>query len=444
MFKKVLVLAIVFGFCICNVTAEQISSEWVGGQWGFWENKYNWDPPIVPDNSEPNTFVVTIDASVTDADILIQEDHTIDRMDTYGEVELEKHNWQYRPDLKLIEQNGLTNHGELEINGELEVVGNVVNTDGAWLNGWFNVEDGNLVNQTNGWIDATDNNIDVDDGSIYNYGSIVITSRVDCWAGNEFHNFGEIENYGGICSSDQPFTNEMTGVIKGFGIIHSDQVIDNEGSIQSIGGDLLLHSRVDFEGPYLENRGLTNTGTLTNSPGTSLAVMVWLANVDNQGTIEVNSDGSVVFDCNDLSNEPNAVINLYGGTLAAGTIIQKAGASLEGFGGITGDVQIEPDGLIELTGPTNVFGDVEIGDGATLEVSDGTTIITGHTTCNNGTIHMIGGRIICQGGLTNNNCEIVWEPGIDSNAADYNLDGRVNLEDYAQFARTWLWEASWR
>ena len=57
---------------------------------------------------------------------------------------------------------------------------------------------------------------------------------------------------------------------------------------------------------------------------------------------------------------------------------------------------------------------------------------------------MIGGRVICQGGLTNNGCEIIWEPGIDCNAADYNLDGRVNLEDYAQFARTWLWEASWR
>jgi hypothetical protein len=444
MVRKVLVLLVVFGLCICNVTAEQISSEWVGGEWGFWENKYNWDPPIVPENSEPNTFAVTIDASVVDIDILVREDHTIDRLDTYGEVNIARHNWEYDPELKLVEPNGLTNHGYLEIEDEIEIQGNVFNTSGAWLNGWFDIEGGDLVNEAKAWIDATDNHIDVHDGSIYNYGSIVATPAAGPWAASEFHNFGEIENYGGMCSSDQPFTNEMTGEIKGFGLVHSDQVINNEGNIQSIGGDLLLHSRVDFEGPYLENRGLTNTGTLMNSPGTSLAVMVWLADVRNEGTIEINSDGSVVFDCNDLTNEPNAVINLNGGTLSAGIVVQAAGATFEGFGGITGDVQIEADGLIELTGPTNVFGNVTIGDGATLEVSDGTTIITGHTTCNNGTIHMIGGRVICQGGLANNGCEIVWEPGIDSNAADYNLDGRVNLEDYAQFTRTWLWESSWR
>ena len=62
---------------------------------------------------------------------------------------------------------------------------------------------------------------------------------------------------------------------------------------------------------------------------------------------------------------------------------------------------------------------------------------------NTGQISLYGGKFDVYD-IFNNNSDIIWEPGIDSNAADYNLDGRVNLEDYAQFAKTWLWEASWR
>ena len=74
-----------------------------------------------------------------------------------------------------------------------------------------------------------------------------------------------------------------------------------------------------------------------------------------------------------------------------------------------------------------------------LEISDGTTLVTGHTT-NNGTIHMKGGRIIPQGGFTNNG-NVIWEPGLYNNIADFNLDGEVNLQDFADFAGTWLWQA---
>jgi len=104
---------------------------------------------------------------------------------------------------------------------------------------------------------------------------------------------------------------------------------------------------------------------------------------------------------------------------------------------------IEPNGVIKLTGPTNIVGDVNVSPDATLEISDGTTLITGHTICNNGTTHMIGGRVICQGGLTNTNCNIIWEPGIYTNVVDFNLDGTVNFKDFADFANTWLWRASW-
>lgn len=441
MFRKVLSLAaIVLVFSVCELQAEVIHSTWVGGEWGFWEDELNWQPAMVPDNNETYQFRVTINGGQTGTNILVRYDHDVNAIDTYGEVGLERHNWQYAPDLIVLEPNGLTNHNELEIGDEINVRGNVFNM--GWLNGWFDVEDGNLANQKNGQIDATDNNIDVHDGNIYNYGSIVTTSGVDCYARNEFHNFGVIESYGGMCSSDDTFINQNTGEISGYGVIHSDKVIENRGFVQSLGGDLALHSRIDFEGPYFENMGITNTGALSNSPGTSLAVMVWVPDVNNEGTIEVNADGSVVFDCN-LVNEPNAVIRLLGGTLSAETITQSAGAIFEGFGGITGDLVIEANGVVDVNGPTNIVGDVEIEPNATLEIRDGTTLIRGHTTCNNGTIHMIGGRVICQGGLSNNGCNIIWEPGIYTNIADFNLDGQVNFQDFGDFANTWLWRASW-
>jgi hypothetical protein len=104
---------------------------------------------------------------------------------------------------------------------------------------------------------------------------------------------------------------------------------------------------------------------------------------------------------------PDSLIQLLGGTLAATTITQKAGATFKGFGGITGNVVIEPYGVIKLTGPTNIVGDVNVAENAVLEISDGTILITGYTTCN-GTIRTKNGQIITQGGLSDN-CNIISE-----------------------------------
>jgi hypothetical protein len=120
--------------------------------------------------------------------------------------------------------------------------------------------------------------------------------------------------------------------------------------------------------------------------------------VNNLGTIEVNAGGGVAFDCN-MVNEPNAVIKLLGGTIAAKTITQSAGAIFEGFGGITGNVMINPNGLIELTGPTNIVGDVTVEHKAVLEISNGQTLIVGHTT-NNGEIRVVNGDVVSQGGYS--------------------------------------------
>jgi hypothetical protein len=445
MSRKALFLAAVISILLsCKVQAEVIDSNWVGGRWGFWENPNNWEPVIVPDNNASQTFTVTIDSNsivVPSVEILIQQDHTIDDIATYGDVQLEGHNWQRHPDLIILEPTGLTNHDELDVH-ELDIHGDLLNGMTSFLDTYELEIKGNLINTSGAWFQCCKGPTEITDANIYNNGTILIALIGDLWAEHEFHNFGIIEMYGGSCSADREFNNKAAGIVKGFGMVHSDQVINNVGLIQSLGGSLTLHSRVDFEGPYFPNRGLTNTGTLTNSPGTALTTLVWLADVNNHGTIKVNADGSVVFDCN-LVNEPNGTISLLGGTLGATLITQKADANFAGFGGITGDVVIDPNAIIQLTGPTNIFGDVTIDANSTLEISDGTTLITGHTTCDNGTIHMKGGRIIPQGGLTNNGCNIIWEPGIYSNMADFNLDGLVNFIDFADFADTWLWQSAW-
>jgi len=271
------------------------------------------------------------------------------------------------------------------------------------------------------------------DGDLENEGELIIIHASDLLCDSDLYNNGQINLYGGECGVDQTLDNDSTGVIRGFGVLYVEQLLQNQGEITAYGGSLALRTN-----------SMTQQGTLSNTPVSSLQINSE-QDVENCGTINVNAGGGVAFDCNlvNASGEADGIIKLLGGTLAARNITHSAGATLSGFGTITGDVFIDPNGLIQLTGPTNIVGDVEIDPNATLEISDGTTLVTGDCVCNNGTIRMVGGRIIIQGDFTNDNCNIIWQPGTYTNAADFNLDGLVNFEDFADFADTWLWESAW-
>ena len=435
MFRRILILtAVVLFFSACKAQAVVIHCSWVGCENGLWSDPSRWSCGTVPDNNAGDTFVVTIDASSCsdDVEVGLQQSRTIDQLDCYGEVGIE--GWTpFWVQLSLEHPNGLTNHGHLEIGGEahqMEINGNVTNTTGAMLELGGVEINANLYNLAGATIEVEYEN-DVD-GDFQNEGTFTIIPASDLLCSNEFHNIGVVNLYDAECSGDELFHNSSTGTLSGSGTVWSERLIQNEGKLCASAGPLLLFS----EG------SVTNTGTLKNDVGGTLHIQASVADVNNQGRIEINTVGAVTFNGN-LNNGPNATIQLFGGTLAAQTITQAADANFAGFGGITGDLVIEPNGVIQLTGPTNIVGNVTIDPNATLEISDGTTLITGHTACNNGTIHMIGGRIICQGGLTNNNCNIIWEPGIYTNIADFNLDGTVNFEDFADFANTWLWRADW-
>lgn len=467
MLRKVLFLAVtaaMFLFCY-QAEATQISVSWDGGGDGHsWADPCNWNPNIVPDNNETNSFIVTIDSNNIGVDevlIFLGQSYVMDQLDCNGIVELGKVAFG-SIELTLVFPNGLTNHGELEIWNEgfqmvidgnvtnygsmeieCDIQGDVTNKIGATLEFWEHLNIyGNLYNEDSATLLFDDEDVDIEgDGvgvsKIENEGTI-ICQRDPGGPGEEdlFENRGSIHLFGGSCSTEETFDNDTTGQIEGWGAIRAwgnsgYQIIQNKGDIQASSGVLLLWS----------NDSIENTGTLGNKPLSSIRVKT-IEDVNNKGTIQVNVDGGITFDCN-LVNDNNGIIELYGGTLAAKSITQTKDANkFAGFGSITGDLFIDPNGLIELTGPTNIVGDVNIPAGATLEISDGQTLITGHTTCN-GTIQLIGGTVIFQGGCDCTDCNITHNPGTDRNHFDINSSGIVNLEDFAAFAESWLWQATW-
>ena len=459
--RLVLGAVVILAFWACDLQAAQIASTWVGGaqgEWGAageWGDASNWDPAIVPDNNATNTFAVTIDAAVVGelVQVNLQRNRTIDKLDCDGEV------WMYMGvddtampvELTLIEPGGLTNYGEFQLwiyaahwsrvvgnitnHGEMElrgnvgyIKGNVTNLSGAELflmDLWVT---GNLDNSAGGMI-MIESVVDVG-GTVENAGSIEVIPAGELLVDNTLHNMGQIQMYGGFCGGEGLFHNDVNGVIKGFGVLYAEGLLQNQGQIIASGGSLTVIS----EG------SVTNTGTLANKALSTLHIQPG-DDVNNQGTIEVNTGGGVAFDSN-LVNQANGIIKLPGGTLAATTITQTADASFAGFGSIAGDVAIAPNGTTRLTGPTNIVGDVNIPAGAALEISDGQTLITGHTVCD-GTIHLIGGTVIFQGGCDCDDCNIINDAGTDRNHFDLNADGIADFKDLAYFAQSWLWQASW-
>jgi len=367
MSNKVLILmAVVSVFAASNLQAAQINSSWIAGDPNAWGNPDNWDPPIVPDNSAYQTFAVTI-STVERTRVEFNHDRTIDQLDTYGDVDLEIG----VNSLSLLRPNGLTNHGKLGISGrgvEHRIDGNITNSSGAHIFITQQVEFHGQFNNNGDVFARPGSHLLVYDGSLINSGNFLIYNGL-------------------LVAQDYDLENSDSGVIQGCGVIHSDLPIRNQGAIYAYGGSLAVSS----EGPLL------NTGVLANYPLSSLHIKP-ATDVNNLGNIEVNAGGGVAFDCK-LVNEPDAAIKLLGGTLAAATITQSANATFEGFGGITGDIVIYPNGIIKLTGPTNIVGSVTIEHNAVLEISDGQTLITGHTT-NNGDIRVVNGDIIFQGGYS--------------------------------------------
>ena len=128
MFRKVSVLpAILLLFWACGAQAAVIDSNWIGGEWGFWEENANWSSANYPHNGV-DSYNVIIDGDVNDAMVKLQNFHTIDSLRTYGRVELDQ--WQSEW-IELTVLNGVTNFGTVTI--RCQIRGDINNTPGATL-----------------------------------------------------------------------------------------------------------------------------------------------------------------------------------------------------------------------------------------------------------------------------------------------------------------------
>ena len=160
MLRKVLMLAtLVLVMSTCGLQASLIHSRWIGGEKGEWGNAANWSPNIVPDNTNMQTFAVTIDSNSINADdinVTLQQNRTIDCLDTNGTVELSS--WPLPMVMLTIKDpiKGLTNYGSLNFDDELYVTANITN------NGKLEVEPHSEVN-----------------GNITNYASMMIDGGVE-------------------------------------------------------------------------------------------------------------------------------------------------------------------------------------------------------------------------------------------------------------------------
>jgi len=439
--------AIVLATAVCNVkayTQDDLHMSWVGESNGDWETGANWEsfecdpgfppPPactpyrMAPDNNGTNvtdTFYVTINGGTGGVEVGLGENHTITSLHCQGQVELQSYNW-YNMNLTVL--NGFTNSGQTSIDS-LDITGNVTNNTGGYLDlgSHLNIH-GNLYNAAGAKIEAYPDDVDIEGGTVHNDGLIWANGGGNLGEADGFINDGQIQFFFAGSCNGETFVNNGTGSITGSGAI-TGGTLTNIGTIYAVGGPFLC---------YFEN--ITNTGTIGNLAGGAMSVVTSSSDMTNHGVIEINAGGSTAFDSN-LINASNGIIRMLGGTLAATTITQSAGAAFEGFGAITGNVIISPSGLIKLTGPTNIIGNVTIQSGATLEISDGQTLVTG-ATVNNGTIHIKGGRFVPQGGLTGGGT-ITWEAGdIYNSMTDFDLDGKVDFRDFAAFADTWMWQAA--
>jgi len=419
--------------------AAHYNVSWDGGGDGIgWGDKDNWNPDIVPRNSALNTF----DVSISNAHIVLDDyyfddgyDVNVSSLHIDGDVDL----WSRFVQVVNVEHSSLS----IGANDSLELNDLHVLSNGAASNyGRIDFQHRSMIKEdlaNYGHVNISSISEADIEGQLTNNGTVVISHSGHFNANEGIDNHSQFNIFGGIGVTDDAMNNNATGTLKGFGLFYAEQQIINAGQIVAWGGPLSIAT----------GGALTNTGLIQSTELSPLIISPYMAGtpVDfhNSGTIDIRTGGGAAFDCN-LINDPGATIRFDGGTLAAYNIQQMVDANLVGFGQISGNLLIGPNdidssAIVKLTGPTNIVGDVSIMAGNKLEVSDGITLITGHTTCNNGTIHMVGGRVICQGGLTNNNCNIVWVPGLYTNMADFNLDGKVSFEDFAYFADVWLWQA---
>jgi hypothetical protein len=420
------VIASVVLLSVCPVWSAQTESSWNSDE-GSWNEPSNWSPQVVPNNSGIDTYAVIIDRP---GEVLIElgEDaqYMIDSLDTYGEVILEPALNPYTiATLVVLEPNGLTNHGMLEMMRTL-MMADVVNTDGGDLQLSDVLIEGNVQNDPGCGIEIEDS-VGIE-GQLKSAGEVSLFGSGLLQVENGLVNSGWMQLNGGSVEIEGGL-DINGGTIAGTGLVHLDEPGDyqNSGWLFAQNGPLQINV----------NGAIINHATIQSSVGADVHLRT-SATSTNHGSIKVI--GGNVSCSSEMVNAFGGQIHVMGGSLQTPTLRQKPDGEFHCYGDVFGAVVVEANAAVHFNGDCRVFGPITIEPNGRLEVSDGRLIATDPVT-NDGTIRLHGGQVVPRGGYSGSG-QIVWNQSAFSNAADFNLDGNVNFKDFATFANTWLWTAT--
>ena len=313
----------------------------------------------------------------------------------------------------LVSCQAITNHGELSLVelSRVDTVSGLTNFGQLSMEGGV-LEGAKVTNKLGGWIVAWGQS----DAPVDNYGSLAVTGLL--WTTAALRNYGTAEvGVGSELRGNAEVTNSATFALTGGTIGGTGTFVNGYGAAMDARGridaDLTNFSDITLTGSLAVGGRFLNYGRLAMDSGRSLEQD---GDLENYGTIELGR--GAVFGSGELVNAPGGVIR-GGGSVAAGLtnnglVHSDAGltmllADLSGGNGFGGEIRIDDGSGVNVLGTLSNLGSVTLGGPNALLAGQslanaGTLSGLGRVAAevtNTGTILAQGGQLALAGALTN-------------------------------------------
>lgn len=423
---KTQIAVLLLSALVLNTAPAATNYIWIGPDKGLWSLPDNWSPNGAPGTDPADTIQINADPH-TASTIIADVSCTVQSVTTTGKVIF---------------------RGTLDATGNPENTLHAIVANSTFLDIWDMNLKGQLNNQTGAQMRLRQIRGSLD---IVNHGELrwylINTLEGDSYIANHgmmrlvdpavLYSYGPMLNTGNISISfatmafDAGATLTNEGSIYGAGSLFLiDTSLENSGAINSMFGDLLVTSTGDT----------VNYGWIANQPGTLLFMTTQTnTTVFNYGTIAAMTGGGVNLFPADVANEPGGIIRMQGGFLSARYVEIKAYSAIQGRGELIGFLSIEQDTTADFYSDFAVTRSLYIEPLAKVTVEDGRLLVEGDID-NEGSIRLKSSRLIPRDGIYGDG-QILWDISDYNTLTDYNLDGKVNMEDLAVFAQTWLWQS---
>ena len=429
LFRGLIWVAAVMAACLCPTLAfGQTNSIWNGGA-GNWSDLGNWNPAAVPNNSGTITYDVNIGVanSKVTMDVLID---TIDNLTLASKTSL---TISAGDNLRLASGASLNS-------GTIKAVGSLTNQTGTnFTNAGtiINVSGGSIGNL--GVLTNSGTLLNNQGSMLFNFNSLTNTGTIlnAGFFDNEdengstaiLNNIGTIINSGEMGNDGGSIYNSGTIRITSSGELFAEQLFNrgifiNDGEVFDPFGENFIGGHITNGGSFTMafDEGFANLGMFTNTSSGTIAGPLGtnFANdgtLNNHGTIEAtvtNTGGTINNYGVIINNSGNQFANYSGRIINAGTIINASDTTFLNFGTLKNDGSFTNNGTL-VNGQTGfAFG--TLSNSGTLDnkgtltnflnlLNSGTLNNTG-TLSNNGTFTNTGtlknnGAIDNTGTITN-------------------------------------------